>query len=191
MALFNELLERNRLYAKGEGNLGLQEIKEAREETIKGQKPDVLLIMCSDSRLTDSIFLEKPGEVFTIRVAGNVVIGEDVKATIEYGVNHLKVKEVVVMGHENCGAVGSAFSYAKTKQCDEEHLKNLLEHISQNFENTEGTLEEKYEKLVKENVKKTIEKLKSMECIKKGIERGMKLIGAYYKLSTGEVEVIE
>ncbi|MBS2034968.1 carbonic anhydrase [bacterium] len=82
------------------------------ENLVLGQEPDTMLITCSDSRICpESMFGYKPGEVFVLRNAGNIVpsygggaSGGEV-ATIEYAVAVLKVKHIVVCGHTGCGAM--------------------------------------------------------------------------------------
>ncbi|MBO7369042.1 MAG: carbonic anhydrase [Clostridia bacterium] len=83
--------------------------KMVREETCKnGQKPFALVITCSDSRvIPEAIFSCGIGDIFVIRVAGNVV-GETELASADYCVEHLGVKLAVVLGHTRCGAVGAA-----------------------------------------------------------------------------------
>lgn len=86
--------------------------REFYENLVLGQEPDTMLITCSDSRICpESMFGYKPGEVFVLRNAGNIVpsygqgsSGGEV-ATIEYAVAVLKVKHIVVCGHTGCGAM--------------------------------------------------------------------------------------
>jgi len=83
------------------------------ENLAKGQSPDFLYIGCSDSRVTaESMMGAEPGDVFVHRNIANVVSNLDVnsKGVINYAVEHLKVKHVVVCGHYNCGGVKAAMS---------------------------------------------------------------------------------
>ncbi|MFE7897716.1 carbonic anhydrase [Streptomyces sp. NPDC057424] len=80
----------------------------------EGQSPDVLFITCSDSRVVPALITgARPGELFELRTAGNVVPPHSFDhptseaATIEYAVEVLGVKEIVVCGHSHCGAVGA------------------------------------------------------------------------------------
>ena len=73
-----------------------------------GQHPYVLVITCSDSRVIPEVIFNKTlGEIFVIRTAGNV-INDGELATIEYAIEHLKIKEIIVLGHTYCGAVHAA-----------------------------------------------------------------------------------
>ena len=74
-------------------------------ELKKGQNPFVVVVSCSDSRLPpELIFDQGLGDVFSIRTAGNI-IGEYELGSIEYAIEHLHCKLIVVLGHENCGAI--------------------------------------------------------------------------------------
>ena len=73
-----------------------------------GQHPYALVITCSDSRVIPEVIFNKTlGEIFVIRTAGNV-INDGELATIEYAIEHLKIKEIIVLGHTYCGAVHAA-----------------------------------------------------------------------------------
>ena len=79
-----------------------------RKRLIGGQNPFVTIIGCADSRVPPELLFDLGfGDLFVIRVAGNV-IDTDVAGSVEYGVDHLATKLVVVMGHEGCGAVTAA-----------------------------------------------------------------------------------
>jgi len=81
---------------------------EARIGAVSGQKPYAAIVTCSDSRvIPEAIFCAGVGELFVIRVAGNVVDATEL-ASVEYAVHHLGVRTVVVLGHTHCGAVGAA-----------------------------------------------------------------------------------
>ncbi|MEU6177194.1 carbonic anhydrase [Streptomyces coeruleorubidus] len=80
----------------------------------EGQSPDVLFITCSDSRVVPALITgARPGELFELRTAGNIVPPHALEhptseaATIEYAVEVLGVKDIVVCGHSHCGAVGA------------------------------------------------------------------------------------
>ena len=86
-------------------------LRERFEELGKGQTPETLFITCSDSRISPNLLTQtEPGEIFVIRNAGNMVpepgTGElAIEGTIQYAVQVLKVRNIVVCGHSHCGAV--------------------------------------------------------------------------------------
>jgi len=84
-------------------------IKESREALAKGQSPYAIILSCSDSRVPpEIIFDETLGQLFVVRVAGNV-IDPVVLGSIEYAVQHLGSTLIMVLGHEGCGAVAAAY----------------------------------------------------------------------------------
>ena len=94
------------------------DLKNKRDELVKGQHPEVLVITCSDSRVVpEMIFNASLGDIFVIRTAGNV-INEGELATVEYAIEHLKVKRIIVLGHTHCGAVHATIKGEKGRYMD-------------------------------------------------------------------------
>jgi carbonic anhydrase len=99
-------------------------IKELKE----GQHPLAILVSCSDSRVPpELIFDQGLGDVFSIRTAGNV-IGDYELGSIEYAVEHLHCKLIVVLGHENCGAIQAYAASGNEKHDD--HIQSLVTYIA-------------------------------------------------------------
>lgn len=111
-------------------------LKNKRDELIKGQHPDTLIITCSDSRVVpEFIFNASLGDIFVIRTAGNV-INEGELATVEYAIEHLKVKRIIVLGHTHCGAVHATIKGEKGRYMDP-----ILNRIKGNIGNVCDELE--------------------------------------------------
>ena len=103
-------------------------LKELRDELVKGQHPEVLVITCSDSRVVPEMsFNCSLGDIFVIRTAGNV-INEGELATVEYAIEHLKVKRIIVLGHTHCGAVHASIHKEKGR-----YLDPILKRIEYNI----------------------------------------------------------
>ena len=103
-------------------------LKELRDNLVKGQHPEVLVITCSDSRvIPEMIFNCSLGDIFVIRTAGNV-INEGELATVEYAIEHLKVKRIIVLGHTHCGAVHATIKGEKGR-----YLDPILKRIAYNI----------------------------------------------------------
>jgi carbonic anhydrase len=93
------------------------------------QRPIVAILSCADSRvIPEHIFGAREGELFTVRVAGNVA-SQDVIASLEYAVAELFVPVIVVMGHERCGAVEAAIKFVKKRENLGHNLNNLISYI--------------------------------------------------------------
>jgi len=152
--------------------------REAREALEKGQFPFAVILTCSDSRAAPEIFFDqKLGDIFVIRNAGNVADTEGL-GSIEYAVEHLKTKLVVVCGHSHCGAVTAAYSGGKFPP----NIKRIVDFIKPAVEKG-GDLD----KVIHSNVEVMVNKIKADEIIK---HLGVKVVGAYYDILSGEVKWI-
>ena len=112
------------------------DLRNRRDELAKGQHPETLIITCSDSRVVpEFIFNTSLGDIFVIRTAGNV-INEGELATVEYAIEHLKVKRIIVLGHTHCGAV-----HAAIKNEQGQYLDPILKRIRRNIGDIDDELE--------------------------------------------------
>lgn len=156
-----------------------------------GQSPFVTVLTCADSRLpVERIFDRGVGDVFVVRVAGNVAGGSET-GTIEYGLGHLKTPLLVVMGHTKCGAVAAAASGAEVHG----HIAELLSQITPAVErarraNPNLTGNELAAASVKENVWQTVFQLfKTSPEFLEAVQGGkVKVVGAVCDISTGKVD---
>ena len=160
-------------------------IKELKE----GQHPFVVLVSCSDSRIPpELIFDQGLGDVFSIRTAGNV-IGDYELGSIEYAIEHLHCKLIVVLGHENCGAIQAFATSGNEKHND--HIQSLVDYIASEEEekNIPDSLRSNIDILVKANIAHGVNLLRSSTPVLKPLvdNNEIKIIGAYYDLDTGKV----
>jgi carbonic anhydrase len=122
----------------------------------KGQNPDVLWIGCSDSRVpANEVTNSKPGEVFVHRNIANMCVHSDMNmlSVLDYAVNVLKVKHVIVAGHYNCGGIAAALSSNQFGLIDNwlRHIKDVYRMHSQELDKIENEVE-KINRLVELNV---------------------------------------
>jgi carbonic anhydrase len=147
--------------------------------TATGQKPFAVVLTCSDSRVPPEIvFDQRIGDLFVVRVAGNVA-SDEVTGSIEYAVEHLHTPRViVVLGHENCGAVDAALGAESAKGLVPSILNRIYPAI---MDLGPGDLD----KAIRANVSLTAKILPrySHEIRSSGIP----IVGAYYSLQTGRV----
>jgi len=159
-------------------------------ELKKGQNPFVVLVSCSDSRVPpELIFDQGLGDVFSIRTAGNI-IGEYELGSIEYAIEHLHCKLIVVLGHENCGAI-EAYASSENKKPTGDHIQDLVNYLASEEEekNIPAGQRSNLEILNKANITHGVNLLKSSTPVLKPLvdRNELKIIGAYYDIDNGKV----
>ena len=157
--------------------------KERRDQLKDGQNPYAVVVSCSDSRVTPNIvFNAGLGEIFDIRLAGNVV-DDDALGSIEYGVAHANAPLIVVMGHESCGAVTAAYNKYTKGTAVEGNIEEIVEEIEPSI-GKDKTLDD----AIRTNVTNVANEIKNDPITKKLIDSGkVKVVEAYYSLD-GKVE---
>ena len=150
------------------------------------QAPDAVIVGCADSRVPPEILFDQGvGDLFVIRVAGNVVsgAGPTVKGSIAYGVVALGAPLVMVLGHSQCGAVKAAL---ETKELAvPESVRDLVRMVT-----TDG--EKDLDRAIVANVRSGVARLKSLEpSLTRYIEtKRLKVVGAVYDLASGKVTLV-
>ena len=164
----------------------------AKETAENGQKPMVTILSCSDSRVpTEIVFDQGIGDVFSVRVAGNVCQPSQLGA-IEFGTKYLGTPLCVVLGHTKCGAVVAACTGAKL----EKNIQSLVDSICPAKDRTEAkagkTGNEIVEDCAEENIFVQIEDmLKKSSILREMVRKGdLAIIGANYDLATGVVKFL-
>lgn len=182
-----KLLEGNVRYVEQQ-RLNPNQSDERRDSLIGGQSPYAIILGCSDSRVPPEIIFDQGlGDLFVIRVVGNVV-DDIVLASIEYAAEHLHTPLLMVLGHTNCGAVGAALQ-------DDEldgHLPSIAQAIEEAVESSRDAEGDTLDMTIRAHARITAEHLRESEPILKGLVDGRKLkvVAAYYDLDTGLVEIL-
>ncbi len=161
-----------------------------RAELTKSQHPFAIIVSCSDSRVPPEIVFDQGlGDLFVLRVAGNVIDDHSL-GSIEYAVDHLAVRLIVVLGHQRCGAVKAAKETIAAKGKAPAHIQSLVTAIKPAVE---ATVHGDLEATVEANVKNVALALRSSPPIlKPKIDSGeVRVIGAYYNLDTGAVSFLD
>ena len=174
----NQLKKGNEQYLgarTGSANISL----ERRMDTFRnGQHPYAVVVSCSDSRvIPESIFCAGIGELFVIRVAGNVIDDHQL-GSIEYAVEHLGCKLIVVLGHNCCGAVNAAMNHAP-----EGYIKFITDEISSAIGN-----ETDEDSACRKNIRHSVKAIESSLEITKAENNGLRVIGAMYYIQDGHVD---
>jgi carbonic anhydrase len=172
--------------------------RELFERLAGGQRPDALLITCSDSRISPNLITQtEPGELFIVRNAGNLVpahgapVGGEM-ATVEFAVVGLGIRDIIVCGHSHCGAM-KAMLHPEGIRDSMPAMCAWLNHA----EATRRIVQEKYRDLapdellnvaIQENVLLQLENLRTHPAVAARLACGdLKLHGWVYKIETGEV----
>jgi carbonic anhydrase len=156
----------------------------------EGQHPFAVVICCSDSRLSpELIFDQGMGDLFVIRTAGNIIGGVEL-GSVEYAVEHLGAKLVVVMGHESCGAVKALVEGGEVHG----HIQDIIDSLKQEAEIRELVSREGYqlEHCIRANVMHGVRQLNSQSVVvqEKVAQGQLKIIGARFDLNSLKVETI-
>lgn len=165
------------------------------ERTGTSQYPKAMVLSCIDSRVpVEEIFNQGLGDIFVGRIAGNFADTE-MLGSLEYATKVAGSKVIVVMGHQNCGAVKSAIANVELG-----NITALLEHIEPAIEMTDGFPEdaqtvkndEYVNAVIENNVLHTIEKIREESPIIAELEEAgdIKIVGAYYDVTTGQVQFL-
>jgi carbonic anhydrase len=161
-----------------------------RAELTKSQHPFAIILSCSDSRVPPEIvFDEGLGDIFIVRVAGNVLNDEGL-GSIEYGVDVLGARLILVLGHQSCGAVDAAIKTVAAKGKAPGHIQSLVTAIKPVVD---ATPKADLETTIKANVKHVVDALRSSTPILKGkVDSGdVQVIGGYYTLDSGAVTFLD
>jgi len=163
---------------------------ERRAELAKTQHPFAVILSCSDSRVPPEIVFDQGlGDLFIVRVAGNV-INDEVLGSLEYAVDYLGIRLIVVLGHQSCGAVKAAKETIAANSTAPGHIESLVQAIKPAVE---ATVNCDLDTTIKANVNQVVDFLRSSTPILKGkVNSGqVRVIGGYYCLDTGSVSFLK
>lgn len=180
-----DLMRGNKMFRQGKYSAG--NLLAERVVLAKGQKPKVIILGCADSRVPpELVFGKNTGDIFVVRDAGNIV-DEVSLGSMEYAVEHLHAKVIIVLGHESCGAVAATVSGEKMPT---KNLQSIVDTIFPALDGSKecpigGKMNLECVKLNVSQVAKTI--LAKSPIIKEASEDGLIIIKAVYKMESGEV----
>jgi len=162
-------------------------------ELAKEQRPFATILGCSDSRVPPELLFDTGfGELFVIRVAGNI-LSPEVMGSIQYAGRHLQTQLFLVLGHQGCGAVQAALAAKFLGARAPSRIQRLLEDILPGLEQIDAELppELLLERAVEANVRWSIKQLlDTPEGRARTIEGRMKVVGAVCEIATGRVRML-
>jgi carbonic anhydrase len=186
---YKKILDNNKTWVETQLSID----KDYFKDLAKGQQPPLLWIGCSDSRVpANEIIGAKPGEVFVHRNIANMVIHSDMNmlSVLDYAVNVLKVKHVIVCGHYGCGGVKAAMGNQSIGLIDNwiRHIKDVY-RLHEEYLNSFTDEEERFNKFVEINVQEQVFDLAKTSIVQGAWRNGQDLTlhGWTYGLNSGYV----
>ncbi len=193
-----QLQEGNRHFVAGYHDRSVHTDQARRRELVTGQEPLAIILGCSDSRVpAEHVFDQGLGDLFVIRVAGNVVAPSQI-GSVEFAADRFGTRLVVVMGHTGCGAVEATIDELESAGRQYPNLRSIVDRIAPAVEGLMATeLRNDRDALlrhaVRANIRASANLLRNGSPILEGLIRddGLRVVGAEYSLETGEVEFFD
>ena len=194
--MITTLLEGNRKFVAET----FEKEKEFFADLVKGQKPTVLWIGCSDSRVpVNTITQTRAGEVFTHRNVGNIVATNDwnLSAVLEFSINHLNIPDIVICGHYGCGGIEAL----DNEDNDDKYIPIWLINAYKAKERVDEKVralhidlpkEQRMRLIVEENVRLQLEHLQEYPFVRQMMTQNrLNIHGWVYDMETGEIKVMQ
>ena len=193
------LREGNQRFVSGIRGVDALLSQSRRADLVAGQAPFAAFLGCADSRVpVEMIFDQGPGDLFVVRVAGNIVAPSQI-GSIEYAVERFGTRLVVLMGHTGCGAVHATLEELQMPSDEQSpNLRSIVERIGPSVKglleaNPLPNPEELLAQAVRANIRASADHLrKSLELVNKKIpDARLLIVGAEYSLETGAVDFFD
>jgi carbonic anhydrase len=188
-----KLMEGNKRFVEGKLKHPGREPKDY-QALAAGQAPPTIVLGCADSRVAPEIVFDQGvGELFVVRGAGNMVgSGPILKGSIEFAVEVLGARLIIVLGHTECGACASAIKFIDDKKSLPGSIEGLVDYIRPSVRMVAGQPGDKLANVTKANVLAGVKKLsESAPILSKYVMSGeLKVVGGVYDLATGKVEMV-
>ena len=187
------LKDGNQRFLRGEARFPTVR-KETLADLAKGQQPYATILGCSDSRVPPELIFDADfGELFIVRVAGNVVSAE-VMGSLQYAGAHLHTPLFVVLGHEGCGAVKAAVDTITEGVEHHSRIQILVDSIVPGLQTVDSHLatDQRLQQAVEQNVRWSMNQLLATPEGKAAVEEGRaKIVGAMYEIASGRVRWLD
>ena len=159
------------------------------EETAPHQAPFAAVVGCSDSRVpVELLFDQGIGDIFVIRTAGNNVNSEMVMGSVDYAVEHLGVKVLLVLGHGSCGGVTGAVSEGGHEHGNIGHLLGTIRNDVSDYVGKADRLDD----AIRHHTHVQVDRILGYQHIAEKVEKGDLLVkAAYYDVTTGKVSILQ
>ncbi len=193
------LREGNRRFVSGGGTRDRTAGHARRSDKAQEQRPFAIVLGCSDSRVpAEIVFDQGPGDLFVIRVAGNIVAPSQV-GSVEFAAARFDTRLVVVLGHSRCGAVLATLEELQhSAEIQSRNLRSITDRIRPSIEQFLETEmrhdpDALVDRAVRANIKASVDHLRrGSEILEQLIQNeDLRVVGAEYSLDTGEVEFLD
>jgi carbonic anhydrase len=183
-----ELLAGNERYAN-EKSINPRSDMDRVEQVAPHQAPFAAVVGCSDSRVpVELLFDQGIGDIFVIRTAGNNVNSEMVMGSVDYAVDHLGVKVLLVLGHSSCGGVTGAISEGGHEHGNIAHLLGTIRNDVSDYVGKTESLDE----AIRHHTLVQLDRIMAYTHIAEKIAKGELLVkAAYYDVNTGKVSLLQ
>jgi carbonic anhydrase len=198
-----EALERlrqgNQRFVANQANGHCLTIPAPGSELVDGQEPFAILLGCSDSRVpAELVFDQGFGDLFVIRVAGNIVAPSQV-GSVEFAASKFGTRLVVVLGHSQCGAIGAALDELQGRATSQSrNLQSIVDRVRPSVEavlssRAQSDTAELVDEAVRANVRASADHLRHGSALLENLIRsdGLMVVGAKYSLETGMVDFFD
>lgn len=182
-----KLMEGNKRYASAR-TAHPNQTPARRAEVIEGQHPFAVIVACSDSRVPPEIIFDQGlGDVFVVRLAGHV-LNDEALGSIEYAVDHLGTRLIMVLGHDGCGAVTAAVKGGGAPG----HIGSVMNAIAPAVRKAQDRPGDLLKNAIRENVAMVVEQLQSSAPLLQALVKngGLNIVGAHYHLDDGKVTLV-
>ena len=193
-----QLKEGNRRFVAGSRRLDIGLSHAERAAAVRNLNPFAIILGCSDARVpAEVVFDQGLGDLFVIRVAGNIVSPSQV-GSVEFAAQRFGTQLVVVLGHTQCGAILATLEAVRDQANHPENVLTIVERIRPSVQTLlelrpRATEEELIHHAVRANVRASVDHLRHGSALLEDlIRRGrLAVVGAEYSLETGQVEFFE
>lgn len=193
------LRDGNRRFASGSGSVDGLSSRARRAELVAGQEPLAIVLGCSDSRVpAEIVFDQGLGDLFVIRVAGNIVAPSQI-GSVEFSAEQHGGRLVVVLGHTQCGAILATIDQLGRRSEDQSrNLRSIVDRVRPSVEALMETEVAKnpaelVRRAVRNNIRMSVNQLRhGSDMLEQLIDQdGLRIVGAEYSLETGVVEFLD
>lgn len=176
------------------GKPAAKDLVAGRAALVGGQYPIATILSCSDSRVApELVFDQAPGDLFVVRIAGNY-LNPDALASLEYGVAVLGTPLVMVLGHENCGAIKAAIAELQEPKPLPGHIWDITDAVRPGIADLVAAGGERLlERAIDANIRWNVARVAAAQPLLAEAARAgrMRVVGARYDLASGRVNLLD